>query len=167
VIGHTEPAGICGSGLIDAVAVLLETGILGEYGEILSGDESVSIAEPVRLTQKDIQEFQLAKAAIVTGIDLLLRRLSLDPADIASVCIAGAFGTYINPLNVVRTGMLEFPPDKIRQMGNTALIGAKMFLFSDPSETDPLLERISHVNLESEPEFQDRFVDHMRFRITD
>jgi len=163
VIGNVEPAGICGSGLIDAVWVLLEGGFLGEYGEILSGVKEIPLAGTVVLTQKDIQEFQLAKAAIAAGLEILLNRLSLGYEDISSVYIAGAFGNYINLENVRSTGMLRFGADKMHKLGNTALMGAKMLLFSDPAITESILSVVSHVNLESEPHFQDLYVNHMRF----
>ena len=165
VIGNVDPVGICGSGLIDAVALLLEKGHLGEYGEILSGEQEISIEGPVGLTQKDIQEFQLAKAAIAAGLHILIRRLSIRPEDIADIYIAGAFGNYINIENLLKTGMLGFNTDRIHKLGNTALIGAKMFLFTDPSINRSILQITSHINLESEPHFQDIYVDQMRFHI--
>lgn len=163
VIGDVEPRGICGSGLIDAVAVLLKGGYLGAFGEILTGDREIILAGQVGITQKDIQEFLLAKAAIASGLEILLGRLGLRPEDLDSVYIAGAFGNYINVENLLGTGMLGFGHGHILKRGNTALTGAKMLLFSNPSVTDSILGKISHVNLESEPRFQDLFIDHMRF----
>jgi len=163
IIGNTEPRGICGSGLIDAVGVLLGEGILGEFGEILSGEQQVTIASPVTLTQKDIQEFQLAKAAIAAGIGILLGRLGICSDDISDVFMAGAFGNFIDTGNVLRTGMLDFAEDRIRKLGNTALMGARMFLFSGLPAAEEILRVTSHINLESEKRFQDLFVNHMRF----
>lgn len=163
VIGDTEPRGICGSGLIDAVGVMLQEGLLGEFGEILSGEQQVMIAHPVFLSQKDIQEFQLAKAAIASGIEILLARLGAGKEEITSVYIAGAFGNFINVGNVLRTGMLDFPKELIHQLGNTALMGARMFLFSNATITGKILGITSHVNLESEEQFQDLYVKHMEF----
>ncbi len=163
VIGGTEPRGICGSGLIDAVGVLLEEGFLGEFGEILSGEQHITIARPLKLTQRDIQEFQLAKAAIAAGIEILLARLGIRGEDVVNVYIAGAFGSYIDVRNVLRTGMLDFPGERIRQLGNTALMGARMFLFSDMDHVSEILRITSHINLESEKQFQDLYVKHMAF----
>jgi uncharacterized 2Fe-2S/4Fe-4S cluster protein (DUF4445 family) len=163
VIGDTEPRGICGSGLIDAVGVMLQEGLLGSFGEILSGDQKIRLAHPVTLSQKDIQEFQLAKAAIAAGVEILLGRLGISKAEISNVYIAGAFGNYINLGNVLRTGMLDFREEIISQLGNTALMGARMFLFSDASMTGDILDITSHVNLESENQFQDLYVKHMEF----
>ncbi|MCK5135852.1 MAG: DUF4445 domain-containing protein [Bacteroidales bacterium] len=163
IIGNTDPKGICGSGLIDAVAELLHGGYLGEHGEILDGDQEVRLAGAVVLTQTDIQEFLLAKAAIAAGLEILMNRLSIQPEDISSVYIAGAFGNYINLNNLHQTGMLGFYSDSMHKLGNTALIGAKMFLFSDPSATSSILQMTSHISLESEPLFQDVYINHMRF----
>jgi len=165
VIGNIDPKGICGSGLIDAVAALIKGGFLEEYGTFLSGDTEITLAGKVVLTQKDIHEFQLAKAAIAAGLEILLNRLAINAEEIDSVYIAGAFGNYINIDNLLATGMLGFTHGNIRKLGNTALIGAKMFLFSDPTVTESILRVVSHVNLESEPRFQDLFVDHMKFQI--
>lgn len=165
VIGGSGPRGICGSGLIDAVALLLEERFLGEFGEILSGEGEVRLLDPVVITQKDIQEFQLAKSAIATGLEILINHLGVSPEKIASVYIAGAFGSYINLDHVRRTGMLDFPVDIIHQLGNTALMGAKMFLFADHSVPDAILSGTSHVNLESDPGFQDLFVKNLSFRV--
>ena len=164
VIGSGRPSGICGSGLIDAVSVLLDHGVINEYGQFISGDEQVVLADPVVLTQKDIQEFQLAKAAIATGMEILMKKMNIQPGNIANLFISGAFGSYINLDHVINTGMLTFLPGHARKLGNTALMGARMFLFSDLSLAEAMLEQINHVNLESEPSFQDLFVDHMRFQ---
>jgi len=163
VIGNVPAAGICGSGLIDAVAVLLEKAELGDFGEILSGSPEISLVDNVSLTARDIQEFQLAKAAIATGLDIILRKLGVMAGEVDLACIAGAFGNYINLENMVRTGMMEFSPDRFRKLGNTALMGAKMFLFSGEGATESILALTRHVNLESEPDFQDIFVKNLTF----
>ncbi|MEN8157578.1 MAG: ASKHA domain-containing protein [Bacteroidota bacterium] len=163
VIGDAEPRGICGSGLIDAVAVLLKEGFLGEFGEILSNEQNVMIAPPVSISQKDIQEFQLAKAALAAGLKILLREHNIEIGDIKDVYIAGGFGTYLNIENVIRTGMLLCPAEKMHKLGNSSLTGAKMLLFSDPQLTDNILDKTSHVNLEGDPGFQDIFIENMGF----
>ncbi|MFO7935149.1 MAG: ASKHA domain-containing protein [Bacteroidales bacterium] len=165
VIGNGRPRGICGSGLIDAVAVLLDRGVIDEYGQILTGEDQVVLADPVVVTQKDIYEFQLAKAAIATGTEILMKKLDIRPDQIGNVYIAGAFGSYINMENVTGTGMLSFRTDRVRKLGNSSLMGARMFLFPDLSLTGNILRITSHVNLESEDCFQDLFVDHMRFQV--
>jgi uncharacterized 2Fe-2S/4Fe-4S cluster protein (DUF4445 family) len=163
VIGNVSARGICGSGLIDAVAVLLALGHLGEFGEIHTGDGAIRLTRNVKLTSRDIQEFQLAKAAIAAGLDILLRKLVIGSEDPVHVYIAGAFGNYINLEKMLQTGMMDFPLDRFRKLGNSALIGAKMFLFSEVDMADEILAVTTHMNLESEADFQDIFVDRLAF----
>ena len=163
VIGNTSAKGICGSALIDAVAILRKLDLIGMFGEINSGEEQIHIAGKVSLSQKDINEFQLAKAAIAAGLTILTNKLEIQGSDIQEIYIAGGFGSYINIENVVTTGMIELPEEKIHKMGNTALIGAKIFLFSDSTVTDEILKKTTTVNLEGDPNFQDIYVDKMLF----
>ena len=161
VIGNTRSRGICGSGLIDAVQLFIDRGLIGEFGEIISGDNEIALDANVSLTQKDIQEFQLAKAAIAAGIKILLRKLSIVNQEVEHIFISGGFGTYINLDHVTSLGMLEFPVERMHKMGNSALMGGKMFLFDDPRMADSILGIVKHVSLEAEPDFQDIFVDQL------
>jgi uncharacterized 2Fe-2S/4Fe-4S cluster protein (DUF4445 family) len=161
VIGNTAPKGICGSALIDAVAILRKLGFIGMFGEINSGEQFISLAGRVYITQKDINEFQLAKAAIAAGLKILSNKLLIQLAEIKDIYIAGGFGNYINIDNIVETGMIELPVEKIHKMGNTALIGAKIFLFTDIGIVDEILAITRHINLEGDPNFQDIYVDNM------
>lgn len=161
VIGNTAPKGICGSALIDAIAILRKLDRIGLFGEINSGDAQINLTGKIFLTQKDINEFQLAKAAIAAGMTILANNLSISLEDIHEVYIAGGFGNYINLGHVVETGMINLPEEKIRKMGNTALIGAKMFLFADETIAEDILKKTSHINLEGDPDFQDIYVDKM------
>jgi len=163
VIGNTAPKGICGSALIDAIAILRKMELIGIFGEINSGESQITIAGKVILTQRDINEFQLAKAAIAAGLTILARTLSIDLTDIEEIYIAGAFGSYINIENVVETGMIELQAEKIHKMGNTALIGAKMFLFSNMGIADKILAKTRHISLEADPGFQNIYVDKLLF----
>lgn len=163
VIGNASAKGICGSALIDAVAIFRKLDLIGMFGEINSGEMQMKIAGKVVLTQKDINEFQLAKAALAAGLTILCRQLSIEVSDIAELYIAGGFGNYINLEHVTATGMIELPEDKIHKMGNTALIGAKIFLFSDEVLVAEILQKITHINLEGDPNFQDIYVDKMMF----
>lgn len=163
VIGNTAPKGICGSALIDAVALFRQLELIGMFGEISSGESQLPVAGKVVLSQKDINEFQLAKAALAAGLTILCRQLSIGVSDIAELYIAGGFGNYINLSHVSSTGMIELTEEKIHKMGNTALIGAKMFLFADDSLAGEILGKTKHINLEGDPEFQDIFVDKMGF----
>ena len=163
VIGNTPAKGICGSALIDAVAILRKIDKLGMFGEINSGEGDILLTGKVRLTQKDINEFQLAKAAIAAGLTILAKNLSIELSDISKLYIAGGFGNYLNIENVVETGMIELPAEKIFKMGNTALIGAKMFLFTDLKITEEILKKSILINLEANHDFQDIYVDKMLF----
>lgn len=163
VIGNTQPKGICGSALVDSVAIFRKLDLIGMFGEINSGDSSIPLVENLNLTQKDINEFQLAKAAIAAGLEILCKTISIQLNDIHEVYIAGGFGYYIDIQNLIQTGMIEMPEERIHKMGNTALIGAKMFLFSDMEITEEILSKTSHINLESDPEFQNIYVDKILF----
>lgn len=161
VIGKTKPKGICGSALIDAVAILQQQDLIGMFGEINSGAERIQIDGSIRLTQKDIYEFLLAKAAIAAGITILAKNLSIEPADISQVYIAGRFGNYIHTEHLLSTGMVETTEEKLHKMGNTALIGAKMFLFGHGGLAAEILAKTSHINLEGFPDFQDIYISKM------
>lgn len=163
VIGNTSAKGICSSALIDAIAILRKLELIGLFGEITSGNQQIHLAGKVFLTQKDINEFQLAKAAIAAGLSILANKLEIDVSDIQDLYIAGGFGNYINVENVIATGMIELQEKKIHKMGNTALIGAKMFLFSESEMITGILAKIRHINLEGDPNFQDIYVDKMLF----
>lgn len=161
VIGNVDAKGICGSGLIDVMAVLLEQEQIGMFGEINSGEEKIEITNQVSITQQDIREFQLAKAAIAAGIQLLLNQLKITYNEIDKVFIAGGFGNFLNIQNVIRTGLIECEENKIVKLGNTALIGAKMFLFEDELFTQHILDKSTHVSLEGDSTFQDVYIEKM------
>lgn len=159
VIGNVQAKGICGSGLIDVMAILLNNEQIGMFGEFNSGKESIPLSSEVSITQQDIREFQLAKAAIATGVQILLNQLKITYEDVDKVFIAGGFGNFLNIENVIRTGLIECEPDKIVKLGNTALIGAKMFLFEDAGFYQKILDKTTHVNLEGDPNFQDIYIE--------
>lgn len=163
VIGNVKSRGICGSGLIDAVSILMEKDLIGVFGEIQSGAPEIALDPRVKLSQNDIQEFQLAKAAIAAGLEILLRKLGIGYNEVHEVYIAGGFGNYINLSHVTGVGMLPFPADRIRKLGNLALMGAKMFLFEEHKKCHDILGRTHHVSLEGEADFQDIFVNHLSF----
>jgi len=163
VIGNTSPKGICGSALIDAIAILRKLDLIGIFGEINSGDSQIQIAGEVVLNQRDINEFQLAKAAIAAGLTILSKSLSINLTDIKEIYIAGAFGSYINIENMIETGMISFPTERIHKMGNSALIGAKIFLFSDIDITNDILAKTRHISLEADADFQDIYIGHLLF----
>lgn len=161
VIGNVTARGICGSGLVDAMAILLEQEKIAMFGEINSGEEEVRISKTVAISQQDIREFQLAKAAFSTGIQMLLNELQITIADVEKIFVAGAFGNFLNIKNILRTGLLETDEEKISKLGNTALIGAKMFLFENEAFIQNILDKTSHINLEGNGDFQDIYIEKM------
>jgi uncharacterized 2Fe-2S/4Fe-4S cluster protein (DUF4445 family) len=165
VLGKTAPRGICGSGLVDAIAAGLELGAIGRSGR-LSKSQSLELAAPVSLTQRDIRELQLAKGALAAGVRLLLDYWGASREQIGQVFLAGAFGNYINQSNARRIGLFKFPSESVVPAGNTALLGAKLALF-DLAETDMsypnLIARTTHVSLSELPGFQDVYAEEMIF----
>ncbi len=163
-IGNEKARGICGSGIIDAIALFLEQGWIDRAGRIAGDKDKIVLDGEVFLTQKDIYEFQLAKAAIASGVEILAAQLETEKPEIDCLYIAGAFGNFINIENAIRIGLLEFPAEKITRFGNTALIGAKMALFQEQKEWKEILQITKHLSLESFQEFQDVFVSKMFFK---
>ena len=164
-IGGGQAQGICGSGLLDLVACLLDLGILDESG-YLHGKEYTIPGTTIVLTQKDIREFQLAKAAIRAGIELSCRHLGIEPKEIHSVLLAGAFGSHMDPSSACRVGMI--PPvlqDRICSVGNAAGEGAKHCAVSrDAYEySKKLAAETEFLELASSRDFQDCFVDALQF----
>ncbi len=164
VVGRTEPRGICGSGLVDAVAVGLDLGVIAASGRLTGVESPWMLAPPVGLTQSDIRELQLAKAAIAAGVRILVRRWGAEPGEVTRLHLAGAFGNYVSRGSARRTGLIDFPLDRVQPAGNTALLGAKLALFArEAGGFEHLRSRIEHVPLAADPEFQEIYVDEMRF----
>lgn len=167
VIGGGEAAGICGSGLIDAVAAGLETGLLNKRGRIQNDGHVFRITEHIYLTQDDIRQVQLAKGAVCAGILLMAKRLGLETGDIRRVRLAGAFGSFLDPKSACRIGLLPAELlDRIEAVGNAAGSGAKM-LARDRRLlplTEALAEKIGFLELASLPEFPGTFAKSMNFR---
>lgn len=172
VIGSGKAVGICGSGLIDAVAVALRAGMINRRGKILTnaeidGQKIIPLTSEIYLTQDDIQQMQLAKGAICAGITLMAQQLGISLEEIHRVFLAGAFGTFLNPKNACRIGLL--PPElenKIIAVGNAAGIGAKI-LACDRELIDlsqKLTERIEFLELANLPQFPKIFAKSMRFQ---
>ena len=164
-IGEETPKGICGSGLLDLVACLLDLEILNESGYLEENPYTIP-GTAISLTQKDIREVQLAKAAIRAGIELMCAHLGVQPEEIESVLLAGAFGNYMDPKSACRIGMI--PPallERIRPIGNAAGEGAKMCAVNAGHyETSKrLASETEFLELASRPEFQDCFVDALEF----
>lgn len=165
VLGGGPPRGICGSGLVDAAAAGLELGLLDPRGRLLGGD-AWEICPPIAVTQRDIRELQLAKAAIAAGIRIVLRRLGAARPDVSRLYLAGAFGNYVNRTGARRIGLVDFPEEIVTPAGNTALLGAKLALFLADGESggfDELRRRVEHISLGADPEFQEIFAEEMLF----
>ena len=164
VIGGVRGAGLCGSGLLDLVACLLDAGVIDESGH-MDGDYPLEDSDVV-LTRKDVREVQLAKAAIRAGIELLAQRLGVAVGDIRRVLLAGAFGNYLNPASACRIGMI--PPAllaRIVPIGNAAGEGSKLCALSR-AEFDysrALARETEFLELASLPQFQDCYVDALEF----
>ncbi len=164
VIGDAEPRGICGSGLVDAVAAGLDTGAILASGRVANGVKLFPVAGQVVLYQADIRELQLAKGAIASGFKLLLKHLGARAADLKGIYLAGAFGNYVQIESAIRIGLIEAPRNLVHAAGNTALRGAKMLLVA---AEEPALPRIEHVSLAADPGFQDEFASCMTFPALD
>jgi uncharacterized 2Fe-2S/4Fe-4S cluster protein (DUF4445 family) len=165
VLGHTAARGICGSGLVDAVAVSLELGRIRPNGRLAKG-AALELTGNISITQTDVRELQLAKGAIAAGVRLLLEQWGAHPDEVVEVFLAGAFGNYLNQANARRIGLVQFPAEKIVAAGNTALLGAKLALFglkeADPSYSH-IVDRTTHISLNEAPGFQDVYVEEMAF----
>ncbi len=164
VLGNVEPRGICGSGLVDAVAVGLSSQRIREDGKVVDEKGIYSLCPPVQLTQGDIRELQVAKAAIAAGVQILVKDLGATIGDLSKVYLAGAFGNYIDRSNAYRIGLLPVPPEKIQPAGNTALLGAKLALFqADPEIYAGIINLGRHVELNLDEQFQEIFINEMGF----
>lgn len=173
VIGEEIAAGICGSGIVDAVAVMLEQGLLNRRGRIQSAEETegqrfFSLRDGIYLTQEDIRQVQLAKGAIAAGIQLLCRHFGITAEQIDRVILAGAFGSYMDPASACRIGLLpQVLSDRVTAGGNLALSGAKM-LALDRSQlplTQTIVAQAHHLNLSEDPAFPKIFAKSMEFSL--
>ncbi len=166
VIGESRARGICGSGLIDAVAAALELGWLEPGGRLDGGLSALPLRDEVRLTQLDIRQVQLAKAAIAAAVKILVTQWGAAMADVTRLRLAGAFGNYVGVAAARRIGLFELAEERIEAAGNTALLGAKLSLFDQGGTGRALSDlraRIEHLSLAALPEFHDTFVDETRF----
>ncbi len=163
IIGEGIPKGICGSGLVDAIACLLELEELDETGFL---EEDAVIAAPVALTAKDIRMVQLAKSAICAGIIALLTSAELTPGQVDRFYIAGGFGEYLNLISAARIGL--FPAElagKVRVTGNGALSGAALLLLDRSCRTKAmeLAKKAGHLELANDPTFAEEYMNGMMF----
>ncbi len=179
-ISDAPPVGLCGSGVLDALAEIRRLGIVdrtgrmqegpgvravnGEREFVLVGEEESGLDTAITITQKDVRELQLAKGAMRAGIQLLLEAQGLSEERIDEVVIAGAFGSYINVESAVAIGMLpDLPPERFRQVGNAAGVGAKLALLSREKrrEAETLARNTGYLELSTTTEFRRRFAEAM------
>jgi uncharacterized 2Fe-2S/4Fe-4S cluster protein (DUF4445 family) len=192
VIGDAEPAGMCGSGLVDCVAELVHSGLLDRSGRFVTdevaaaehphladrltriGEERVFVlhwrgpdpANSVFLSQRDVRELQFAKASIATGWHILLGELGLEPGDIQQVLLAGSFGAYLSPMSAIRIGLVpRMALPRIVSAGNVAGEGAKMAALSlrERAEARSILNEVEYVELSGRADFNDAFIDQLAF----
>jgi uncharacterized 2Fe-2S/4Fe-4S cluster protein (DUF4445 family) len=191
VIGDVEPIGLCGSGLVDAVAELVSLGLVDRSGRFVPEDEAAVLAPGVAprltmvgaervfvlhwrdladtsiyLSQRDVRELQFAKAAIATGWQLLLEDAGIAPGEVQQVLLAGSFGSFLSPANAVRLGLVPaLPVLRVVSAGNVAGEGAKMALLSvrERAGAMALLEEVHYVELSDRADFNDRFVELLQF----
>ncbi|MDD3839286.1 MAG: ASKHA domain-containing protein [Clostridia bacterium] len=189
-IGGKQPIGVCGSGIVDGIAEMLDKGIIDNTGRIRSKEELEDKKgekwieriiqvdgkpaflierleeQEIVLCQKDIREVQLAKSAIAAGINILINEMKIKLQDIKNVYLAGGFGNYIDHDNAVRIGIIPDPlKDRIIPIGNGAGVGAKIALLSHEHLmlTEELRRKIQYIELSSRMDFQEMFIDYISF----
>jgi uncharacterized 2Fe-2S/4Fe-4S cluster protein (DUF4445 family) len=167
-IGNVPPIGICGSGLIDTVAVMLKQEIIDETGYMAGDKKEFPLAPGISITARDIRQFQLAKSAILSGARILCKNAGLRPADIKNVFIAGGFGFFINKQNAIAAGI--FPEeflDAITICGNLSLQGAEENLRTEGflSRCKEIIGKCRVIELASDPAFMDEFAENMLFNV--
>jgi len=191
IISNIKPKGICGSGLVDLVAVLLHCGVVDHEGVIqasrgelkgalservidnsgvcdflIASEEESYDQQPIYLTQKDVRELQLAKGAVAAGIRTLMDEMGIGVGDINRVYLAGALGNYVNPFSAIRIGLIPMVSrDIISSLGNAATTGASMVLLSKDywQTANELVEFIEHIELSSRLDFNNYFIEHIDF----
>ncbi len=168
-IGNQPPCGICGSGVLDSVAQMLDNGIIDETGRMVTGTELV-IAQgqqgDITFTAQDVRQVQLAKAAIAAGVRVMLKRMKKSPGDIEKVYLAGGFGSYLNKMSAVKIGLLpEILYDNILSIGNSAGAGAVKALLSQrhKDQCDEIASSIDYIELSNSADFTEEFTECMIF----
>ncbi len=188
-VGKTKPMGICGSGLIDVVAELLEAGLISQNGKferdartpriregesgfeyVLSYAHETKLGKDIVITEVDFDNLIRTKAAIYAGCRVLLESVGLTFSDVDRVIIAGGFGHYINLEKAIAIGLLpELPLDKFLFVGNGSLLGARLLSFSQGflREAERIARMMTNIELSNAPRFMDEFVAAMFLPHTD
>lgn len=196
-IGGFPPKGLCGSGLIDAVAALLDVGLIEPSGRmlgreeakerlphlgspilnrlrregsqntfVLATEEESETGLPIRLTQSDVRELQMASGAIAAGCRLLMREMGIEEQEISEVLLAGSFGNHIRAKSAIRIGLIpRLPSGKVHFIGNAAGAGARMALLSHSTSrrAEALRKKIRYVEQAGRPDFQDLLMEAIIF----
>lgn len=161
VIGGCEEEGICATGLIDVIAVLLDKGVIDETGAMEC--EEYTVAGDVRITRKDIRQYQLAASAVCAAIRTLMKKAGITADDVGHFYVSGGFSQHINIENALRTGL--FPRglrDKFTPVNNSCLKGIPLFA-KDENQADDFLKITEYTDLSTDPYFCDLFVEGMCF----
>jgi len=166
-IENAPPIGICGTGVLDIAAELINHNLADETGAFTFETETgAEIAKGINFTQKDMREIQLAKSAVRTGIEILLDVGGYSYNDVGKVYLAGGFGHKINMNSAVALGLIpQALAGKVSAVGNTALGGAAHVLLSPAAEADAIViaNCAKEINLSTHPRFNDLFIQHMMF----
>ncbi len=192
-IGEAPAQGLCGSGIIDAVAALLDAGVIDWTGlidvegrdrlpeplrerVIARGEERIVVlarpgeagaAREILLTQDDVRQVQLCKGAIASGVAMLQHVSGIPDGDVNELMLAGGFGNYLSIRSALRIGIIPpgLPENKIRYVGNAAALGAQLALVSEAerARAEDIARRIEHISLAAHPDFEDIFVAAMNF----
>jgi uncharacterized 2Fe-2S/4Fe-4S cluster protein (DUF4445 family) len=184
-IGGAPALGLCGSGVLDALAVFLEAGLIDDTGRVVDSDEAsvlppglaallsegeggprLALGSGVFLSQADVRQLQLAKAAIAAGVDILLSRAGKTAADVDRVFLAGGFGSYLDLRSAVRIGLLPRElADRVLVSGNTAGAGAVGACLSRArlEACETVRSLCTYVELSSQPDFNEAYMERIFF----
>jgi len=168
-IGDVEATGICGSGLIDFLSVLVENNLMNPLGKFTSEEDKMFLdnEQDINLSRKDVSSLAQAKAANVCGQALVIKDFGKNILDIENVYLAGGFANYIDIENAINIGfILDFPLEKIKKIGNSALEGATKLLLSNKLRKNLVkyVNNIDHLELETKSDFFDYFVEGCQFK---
>jgi uncharacterized 2Fe-2S/4Fe-4S cluster protein (DUF4445 family) len=184
-INGLKPKGLCGSGVVDAIAEMFRTGVIerngrireelesprirvvdGESQFIVATRDETSMKEPIVITQNDIVQIQYAKAAMYAGTSILMERMKISSSKLDAILLAGAFGNYVRPASARIIGLFpEIPLDRVIGIGNAAGAGAKMALLNEDvrKKARELATSIEYVELAAHAQFEDRFYNALYF----
>jgi len=184
-IDGARPRGLCGSAMVDIVAEMLKARVIDSSGKfnkelksprlrlrglvpelVIAWSNETDSGREIVITQRDVYEIQLAKAAIYTGISILMKKMGVTASDIKNVFLVGAFGTYLDPRSAKVIGMYpDVPLDRVKFLGNTAGSGARMMLKSTKARkiAEELRSKIEYLELGADPDFEKEFTKALFF----